>query len=97
MFGQPQKDAQLENLRKQFDGRILVEPLKTKINRHKIFWIGRSKHDQKQIRYGIEYANGNKFFYDWDSSKKDGGIGFEIMTPKEADQLEELIKEKRKK
>lgn len=98
MFGLFKKDGQLEKIKDAFEGKLLVETLKTKINRHKVFWVGRSKHDDREIRIGVEYANGRRYFFDWDSFRNDARISdYEVMTDSEADELEKKIKEKRKK
>jgi hypothetical protein len=91
------KDAQLENIRQILAGKILVEALKTKVNRHKVFWIGCSTVDPKTVRVGIEFSNGNKYFYDWQGIKGSKCFGFELISPSEADDLEKKILEKRKK
>ncbi len=97
MFGFfKRKDPELENFKNLFEGKILVEPLKTKINRHHIFWIGRSKHD-KAFRIGVEFKGGRKYFYDWENFHTDARCSeFQILTPQEADALEERIKTERK-
>jgi len=89
-------DKQLEEFKQAFEGKLLVEVLKTKINRHKVFWVGRSKHDKREIRLGVEFTNGRKYFYDFNTFRTDPRISnYEVMTPKQADDLEKKIKEKR--
>lgn len=98
MFGFFKKDNQLEKIKEAFEGKLLVEVLKTKINRHKVFWIGRSKHDNKEIRIGVEFANGRRYFFDWNTFTSDPRIAeYEVITDAEADELEKKIKEKHKK
>ena len=97
MFGFFKKDDQLKNLEHMFKGKILVEVLKTKIHRHKVFWVGRSRHDEKELRVGVEFSGGRRYFYDWNEFTKDARCSkFEILTFKEADELETKIKKKSK-
>jgi hypothetical protein len=93
-----QPDNELQKIKDAYEGKLLVETLKTKINRHRVFWVGRSKHDNKQIRLGVEYANGRKYFFDLDNFMSDARISsYEIMFDEQADQREKEIREKSKK
>jgi len=97
MFGFFKKDEELEHYKNLFKGMVLVEELKTKINRHEIFWIGRSKYEKKEIRIGIRFSGKREYFYSFDAFKKDTRLGsYQIMTYEEADELEETIKNKKK-
>lgn len=85
-------DPELDEFQKQFKGKIYVEPLKTKVNRHNIFWVGRSKYNKNQFRIGIEFDGKRRYFYDWDHFCKDARCSdYLLMSPKEADLLEEKI------
>ncbi len=87
-------DPELRKLKKALKGKILAEVLTTKINRHKIVWVGRSQYDNRELRLGVEFQNGNKYFYDWkDFASKDSRFAeFEVLTPAEVDALETKIK-----
>jgi hypothetical protein len=90
-------DPAIKKLQDMFEGKILVEPLKTKINRHAIFWIGRSDIDG-ELRIGIDFSGGRRYFFNWNDFQQDARCKeYQVMTPVEADQLEAEIKQNRKK
>jgi hypothetical protein len=97
MFGFfKRKDVEVENIKAKYEGKYLVELLKTKINRSTVFWVGRSKNDQS-IRIGIETAQGRRYFLAWTDFLEDPRIrDMQIMTPREADELELRVKKKLK-
>lgn len=91
-------DPELEGLKRKLEGKIFVETLKTKINRHTVFWIGRSSYDDGNLRIGIEFSGGRRYFFDWSDFQSDARCSeYEIMTPQDADELEEKIRKNRKK
>lgn len=91
-------DREVEEAKKRYLENLIVEPLKTKINRHRGFWVGRSKRSNG-LRIGIEYApGGRRYFFDEDDFwRNERHQEFRVMTPLEADSLEAEIKAQRKK
>lgn len=60
MFGNLFGDKELKRAKERFEGKFIVEQLKTKTKRHEVVWIGRSKHEdwdtgRHHIRIGMRW------------------------------------------
>ena len=58
-------DKELSAAKKAFEGKYIVEQLKTKQKRHKVVWVGRSKFEDERtghqhVRVGVKFDNSDR-------------------------------------
>jgi hypothetical protein len=91
-----QPDPEADALWARYQGRVLAELLKTRVNRHRLFWVGRG-HDGS-LRVGVEFSTGSaartrRVFFDYEDFINDPRISsYKLMTPAEADAAEAALK-----
>lgn len=89
-------DREVQDLRRRFKGMVLAEVIKTKINRHRVFWVGRSDYNNHPLRIGIEFSGQRKYFMDWEDFQNDARCSsYKLMPEEDADLLEAAIKHER--
>ena len=58
-------DKELSAAKKAFEGKCIVEQLKTKQKRHEVVWVGRSKFEDEftgrhHVRVGVKFDNSDR-------------------------------------